>query len=118
MIFAINIQLEDISIISGAVIIVVTAVVFFLYRMNLQNMKHTTRLFIEFSILITDFRKALDRVKLFKKSEYATEIDVHEENYNRFNALFEKIRQTGENNPKVKNIFDIEIGRASCRERV
>ena len=108
MILAIRFQFEDIAIITGAVIIVITVLSLYLYRMNMQNMKHTTRLFVELSILITDFKKALERVKLFKKEEYATEIGVHEENLVRFSELLEQIRLNREKNPKIKNIFDIE----------
>ena len=71
-------------------------------------MRHTTRLFIELEILINDFRKAIDRVALFKKEEYKTELEHHEKSYVKFRETITKIQTSRVSDKKLKTIFDIE----------
>ncbi len=107
MVLAFKIQVEDVIIIIATILIVVGIILFYYYRMHVQNVRHTTMIFVELEILITDFRKSLDRVNLFKRDEYSTEIEVHERNYKRYRDLITQI-QTSRVKNRSSSIFDIE----------
>lgn len=107
-ILAFKFRIEDFFIISISIIIVAVVLSVYIYRMHLQNRKHTTRLFIELEILITDFKKAIDRVKLFKGNVYKTELEVHESNFNKYRDIITKIQTSRVKDKKLKSIFDIE----------
>jgi hypothetical protein len=76
--------------------------------MKIQNLRHTTKIFVELSLLITDLQKALNRVKLFKSEGYQTEIEIHEKNYSKHKNLIDKILITHKDGRRSKHIFDIE----------
>jgi hypothetical protein len=108
VVLALALRLNDILIIAGGIFFVGFAIAAIIYRMHQHNMRHTTRLFIELEILITDLRKAIDRIKLFKKAEYSTELELHEQNYLKFREIITKIQTSRIGNKKLKTIFDIE----------
>ncbi len=108
MILALKLRFEDLIIILASVIIVAITVTLFYLRMNIQNNKHTTKLFIELEILIADLRKALDRVILFNSKNFKTEIEIHENNYKKYRELVTQIQTSRAADKKLISIFDIE----------
>ncbi len=107
-ILALKIRFEDLIIIIFSVITMTIIIILFYLRMNIQNKKHTTKLFIELEILMADLRKAIDRIKLFKRDDFKTEIIIHEQNYTRFRELVTNIQNSRHKNKNLKSIFDIE----------
>ncbi len=108
---ALKIRVDDIIIIVSGLVITVTLIIYQIYRLNQKNLRLTTIVLIELEILINDFRKALDWVKLFKGPGYSTELDIHEKNYKYYRNLINKLKTPVETKKKslIKpTIFDVQ----------
>ncbi len=108
---ALKLRYEDVIIIISGIIITVILIVYQIYRMNQKNLRLTTIVLIELEILINDFKKAIDWVKLFKGDKFSTELEIHNENYLYYRELINKLKDPVNKKRKAlikPTIFDVQ----------